>query len=82
MVVFVLCCCVYMRLLPGVEVSQGCSVVVLVASTTQFELKSRCAGFCGQQGLQVGLSGLLLLLQSLQSLDRLLWGTSVNALVC
>lgn len=69
---FVRCCRVYVRLLLGVEVCQRCSVVVLVAGTAQFELKSRCAGVRGQQGLKVGLGGLLLLVQGPQSLDRFL----------
>lgn len=70
--VFCLGCCVYMSLLLGVEVCQCCSVVVLVAGTTQLELESRCAGVCGHQGLKVSLSGLLLHVQSLESLERFL----------
>lgn len=61
-----------MLLLLGVEVCKRCSVFVLVAGTTQLELKSRCSGVCGQKGLKVILSSLLLLVQSLECLNRFL----------
>lgn len=69
-------------LLVSVEVSKRCNAVMLVVGSTQLEWKCRrsTAGVFGQQGLQVSLSCLLLLLQSLQSLGSFLEGISVDVL--
>lgn len=69
-----------MHLLLGVEVSQCCDAVMLVVGIAQLErqLGRGAAGIFGQQGLQVGLSCLLLLLQSLQNPGSFLSGTNID----
>lgn len=72
---------VCLLLLLVVEVCKFCDAVLLVAGAPQFERKGRCiTGVCGQQGLKVRLSCLLLLVQSLELLLGFLSGTPASAL--
>lgn len=66
-------------LLLGVEISEGFNAVLFVSGGAELKRKSRRSGV-GQQWLQVGLSSLLLLLQSFELLGSSL-EDSVGGLV-